>query len=300
MERTDRRRALLVIERVLLVIAVIALGWYAAVSIVSRLDQASQNRALDALRQNAPASTPAPSDAAPSSTPPPAPRPRPSPRGLVGRIEAPRIGLSAIVREGVDDETLRRAVGHLPETALPGEAGNAALAAHRDTFFRPLKNIRKGDRITVTTPDGVHEYRVSETLVVSPDDVSVLAPTSNATLTLVTCYPFNFVGSAPKRFIVRAEAPVATASVVSQSAAPQPALSVSNGVLPVRTGAVISEPERSGHSPRTAPAKPARQLRAKAPAKPAEKKAGPFRKFLQLFKGRPEASSPPSQTSRRR
>jgi sortase A len=294
MERTDRRRALLVIERLLLVIAVIALGWYAAVTVVSKLDQASQNRALDAMRQDTPGSAPAPAPA-------PARPPRPAPHALIGRIEAPRIGLSAIVREGVDDGTLRRAVGHVPETALPGESGNAALAAHRDTFFRPLKNIRKGDRITVTTPDGVHEYRVAETRVVSPEDVSVLAPTANRTLTLVTCYPFNFVGSAPKRFIVRAEAPVAAAAVVSEPAAPESALSVSNGLLPVRTGAAISEAGMRTSAPsRTASAKPARQLRAKAAAKPAEKKAGPLRKFLQLFKGRPQASSPSSQTTRRR
>jgi sortase A len=95
-------------------------------------------------------------------------------------------------------------VGHIPGTALPGEDGNIVLAAHRDTFFRPLRNIQKGDEIALTTWNGAFRYRVESIQVVGPDDVGVLQPTSLPTLTLVTCYPFYFVGSAPKRFIVRA------------------------------------------------------------------------------------------------
>jgi len=125
--------------------------------------------------------------------------------GLIGRIEIPRLGLSAIVLEGTDTTTLRRAVGHISGTPLPGQAGNVGMSGHRDTFFRPLRNIRQNDVITVTTVIGEYRYRVVSTRIVSPLDVSVLDPSGHEILTLVTCYPFYFVGSAPKRFIVRAE-----------------------------------------------------------------------------------------------
>jgi sortase A len=125
--------------------------------------------------------------------------------GLIGRIEVPRLDLSVIVAEGVDALTLRRAVGHIPGTGMPGEPGNVGLAGHRDTFFRPLRNIRLGDIVTLTTPAGEYRYRVVSTKIVKPTDVGVLNPTGSEVLTLVTCYPFYFVGPAPSRFIVRAE-----------------------------------------------------------------------------------------------
>jgi sortase A len=109
------------------------------------------------------------------------------------------------VAEGVDKLTLRRAVGHIPGTGMPGEPGNVGLAAHRDTFFRPLQNIRRGDAITLTTLAGEYRYRVVSTKIVSPLDVGVLDPSGSEVLTLVTCYPFYFIGPAPSRFIVRAE-----------------------------------------------------------------------------------------------
>jgi sortase A len=127
------------------------------------------------------------------------------PAGLIGRIEIPRLGLSVIVSEGVAATTLLRAAGHIPGTALPGEAGNVGIAGHRDTQFRPLRNIRRNDLITFTTPQGEYRYRVVSTRIVSPRDIAVLDPNGNEILTLVTCYPFYFVGSAPYRFIVRAE-----------------------------------------------------------------------------------------------
>jgi sortase A len=126
--------------------------------------------------------------------------------GLIGRIEIPRLGLSVIVAEGVDALTLRRAVGHIPRTAMPGQpAGNVGLAGHRDTFFRPLRNIRRDDVITLATPRGEYRYRVVSTRIVNPSDVGVLDPGGSEVLTLVTCYPFYFIGPAPSRFIVRAE-----------------------------------------------------------------------------------------------
>jgi sortase A len=126
-------------------------------------------------------------------------------RLLIGRIAIPRLGISAMVKEGIDDRTLGLAVGHIPSTAMPGETGNIGLAAHRDNLFRSLKDIARDDEITLTTLDNTYTYRVVSFTVVNPDDVSVLAPSSGEnTLTLVTCYPFYFVGHAPKRFVVRA------------------------------------------------------------------------------------------------
>jgi sortase A len=125
--------------------------------------------------------------------------------GLLGRIEIPRLGVSVMVIEGSNAADLSQAAGHIAGTALPGEPGNVGISAHRDTFFRPLRNIRQNDIITVTTLAGKYQYRVVSTQVVSPYNLTVLASNSQQILTLVTCYPFYFVGSAPNRFIVRAE-----------------------------------------------------------------------------------------------
>lgn len=124
--------------------------------------------------------------------------------GLVGRIEIPRLGLSVIVDEGTDEETLRRAAGHIENTALPGRPGNVGIAGHRDTLFRPLRNIRKDDVISLTTLQGIYRYRVVSLKIVKPTDVAVLDPDGTQVLTLVTCHPFYFIGPAPDRFIVRA------------------------------------------------------------------------------------------------
>jgi sortase A len=127
------------------------------------------------------------------------------PAGLIGRLQVERLGVSAMVMEGISGKTLRRAVGHISGTALPGQSGNVGIAGHRDTFFRPLRNIQADDIITLTTLGGEYRYRVVSTKVVSPDNVAVLDSDSHEILTLVTCYPFYFLGSAPERFIVRAE-----------------------------------------------------------------------------------------------
>ena len=128
----------------------------------------------------------------------------PADHSIVGRIEIPRIGLKAMILEGASRRTLALAVGHITGTALPGAKGNAAIAGHRDTFFRGLKDIRLGDTILVTTLEGSFEYRVKVCHVVSPRDTRVLEDTAEAALTLVTCYPFHYLGPAPERFIVRA------------------------------------------------------------------------------------------------
>jgi sortase A len=127
------------------------------------------------------------------------------PDSLIGRIEIPRLGLSVIVIEGTSTTSLRRGVGHIPGTALPGQPGNVGISGHRDAYFRPLRNIRQNDIITLITPLREYHYRVVSTRVVGPYDAAVLNPSANEILTLVTCYPFYFVGPAPDRFIVRAE-----------------------------------------------------------------------------------------------
>ncbi|MBZ5608628.1 MAG: class D sortase [Acidobacteriia bacterium] len=123
---------------------------------------------------------------------------------LIGRLRIPRLHLTVMVREGAGERTLRRAVGHIPGTALPGRLGNVALAGHRDTFFRSLRGIRKNDVIDFQTGKGAYQYLVESTQIVGPRDVEVLNASGGETLTLVTCYPFYYIGSAPKRFIVRA------------------------------------------------------------------------------------------------
>ena len=127
-----------------------------------------------------------------------------APGAVLGRLEIARIGVSVIVAEGVDSRALRRAVGHIPGTALPGEKGNVAISGHRDTFFRALKDIHPDDELTVTTLEGSYRYRVDSTKVVAEDDLAVLDSSTESILTLVTCYPFYYVGPAPQRFVVRA------------------------------------------------------------------------------------------------
>ncbi|HEY4930134.1 MAG TPA: class D sortase [Terriglobales bacterium] len=127
-----------------------------------------------------------------------------APGSVLGRIEISRIGISVIIVEGIGRRSLQRAVGHIPGTAFPGEQGNVAISAHRDTFFRPLKDIRKDDEITLTTANGSYRYRVDSMKVVAEEDTEVLNDSGASVLTLVTCYPFYYVGPAPKRFVVRA------------------------------------------------------------------------------------------------
>ncbi len=173
---------------------------------------------LAGTKPSEPAATSA--SAAPSSSTP-IEIPRPAPGSLLGRVDIARLNLGAMVREGVDAKTLSVAVGHVPSSALPGQPGNFAIAAHRDTLFRALKDIRTDDLVTFQSPSGTYMYRVVATRIVKPSDVSVLRPdggglippeqissggeVSGKLLTMITCYPFYYVGSAPKRFIVEAK-----------------------------------------------------------------------------------------------
>lgn len=119
---------------------------------------------------------------------------------VLGEIEVPRLDMSVIVREGMDDATLSKAAGHVPTTAFPGESGNFVVLGHRDTLFRPLRGLEKGDQVRVRTSNGDYRYRIDSIVVVAPEDVE-LREATRPTITLVTCFPFDFIGPAPRRFV---------------------------------------------------------------------------------------------------
>ena len=146
----------------------------------------------------------------------------------LARLEIPTIGLRALVFDGTDHRTLDRGIGHVAGTPRPGEKGNIALAAHRDGFFRGLEKMGPGDELRLVTPHGCATYRTTKIDIVTPDDVSCLAPSDDSRVTLVTCYPFRFVGPAPLRFVLRAEkvdaaGKVAGAAYDARTVAPEPA-----------------------------------------------------------------------------
>lgn len=211
------QKTLLFLEVVLLLIGFVSLGWatyktgqrffYASWEDY-RFDQVLDGKEVslqgylkylyEGVKPHAPEEQPAAENARP------APKARKLKRNeLIGRVEIPRVKISAVVKEGADEATLSKAVGHVPYTSLPGEKGNVGIAAHRDTFFRSLRHVREGDTIRLVTTQGVYSYQVDTMRIVWPSNVEVLDPTPEERITLVTCYPFNFVGHAPKRFIVQ-------------------------------------------------------------------------------------------------
>jgi sortase A len=183
MSRTHR--AVRLVARVLLAAGLLALGYSAYVAMHAHAYQAIEQRRFENAGPDASAAPAVDGD-------------------VIGEMLIPRLGLRAIVVQGDSAAILLRAVGHLADTALPGESGNVVLAGHRDTFFRPLKRVHAGDAITLKTRTGDFEYVVESTAVVPPQYVEVLQPTGGRTLTLITCFPFSYVGPAPSRFIVRA------------------------------------------------------------------------------------------------
>jgi sortase A len=132
---------------------------------------------------------------------------------LVGRLEVPRLRISVMVLQGVEDRTLVAGAGHVPGTPSPGSDGNVVIAAHRDTFFRTLERVVPGDRIQIDTATWRHEYIVESTEVVDPYETRVMESRGRRELTLITCYPFYFVGPAPRRFVVHAR-PLEDQSIV--------------------------------------------------------------------------------------
>lgn len=185
------------IERGLMGVGVTCLMWAGTSSLSAVVYQIDQSGALERFAAFIDRSE---ADEGPNVT---APHGRTSVH--VGRLEIPRIGLSAVVAEGDDERTLKVAVGHLSDTPLPWQEGNSALAGHRDSFFRPLRRIQVGDDIQFATPYGTFRYRVIRLTIVDPDELWVLEASPTAALTLITCYPFDFIGPAPRRFVVHAE-----------------------------------------------------------------------------------------------
>lgn len=195
------------LERALWIAAAILLGWVLYTLADGELFQLRAESRLEhalAARSGTTAEAPGLSPDGPDDARAPAPMAVPAVGAPIGRLEIPRLGVSVIVAEGTTSKVLSRAVGHLSGTAMPGSGGNVALAGHRDRYFRPLKDIQDGDEILLTTPRGTFRYRVEWSRIIDPADVGVLDPTAEPALTLVTCYPFYYVGHAPHRFAVRA------------------------------------------------------------------------------------------------
>ena len=250
-----RRRILAGFEWFFLLLGLLALDCYIWVNTAASLDQAYGDWSFDQtllgakasvtgfiadeigwLFHKAPPSIAPPDEKAEKAQPIPPAVKALQPGALIGRLRIPRLNVAVMVREGATESTLSRAVGHIPGTGLPGQLGNVGLAGHRDTFFRPLRNVRKDDAIDLDTGRGTIRYLVTSTQIVSPRDVGVLKASAGKTLTLVTCYPFYYVGSAPKRFIVQAT------EVQSNTVAPNAA-----GLHGIASGRIASKRTISEH-----------------------------------------------------
>ena len=249
-----RRHALVLLERVLLLVAFCTLGYVAATVGGAALYQKYESRQLDEILR----SGPPPAAASGTVTL--------GPRRIIGRIEIPRLGVSTIIKEGDDARTLDLAVGHIRGTALPGGRGNIGLAGHRDTFFRRLQHIETGDVIRLVAPEGTFTYLVERTQVVGPKDVWVLDATAEPSLTLVTCYPFSYVGMAPERFIVRAR--------LTPGSSPPVRLQAANRMKVAGTASVV-KPPRPKPSVHKVSKPPARSVKTHAAAPGAPREAAP-------------------------
>ena len=165
---------------------------------------------------------------------------------VVGRLGIPRLGVRAVVREGDQEQTLFSSLGHIPGTALPGEKGNVGIAGHRDTFFRSLAKIKTNDVLQFETAGGTYSYEVTGTQIVKPKDVGVLRSGAIPEITLVTCYPFGYIGNAPDRFIVKArQLPSREAQQVSQVIPPPPVVSAVSRPIPQREEPSIESPGKT-------------------------------------------------------
>lgn len=192
--------------RLLLTIGMLALAYVSFILVDARVFQAAAERSLEnqiqSQKQRTSGATLPASCASGGCSP--AIRPAVKKGDVLGLMDIPRLGLSVAILQGTNSRTLRLGAGHIEGTPLPGEAGNSAIAGHRDTFFRYLKDIRPADEIQIQTATAIFRYEVDWVKVVEPDDLTVLAPSTESVLTLVTCYPFYLVGPAPRRFVVHA------------------------------------------------------------------------------------------------
>jgi sortase A len=194
-----RGKAAQTLEIALLLIGIAALTVYGLLEFDQMRGQADLRAQFENAETSLPTELPgdAPQEALEDNTPALSEK-------ALGRLTSERIGLDVMIAEGVDHKTLRRAAGRIPGTARLDSEGNVGIAAHRDTFFRPLRKIETGDVLEIETYQRRYRYRVEWTAVVDPHDVQFLKPSSASELTLVTCFPFYYVGPAPRRFIVRA------------------------------------------------------------------------------------------------
>ena len=187
----DRPRFLEWLSRGLIAAGLVGIGWVALVTIEASLFRRSQLQAMVHMTAEITDSA-----SAPVTLPPGTP---------LGVLSIPRLGFAEAVAEGENESTLSIAIGHLPDTPMPWHPGNSGFAGHRSTHFRPLKDVQVGDDLVLTTPHGTFRYVVRQALIVDPSEISVLAPTAGRQLTLITCYPFTYIGTAPKRFVVVAQ-----------------------------------------------------------------------------------------------
>jgi sortase A len=242
--RTRRRSgiALLWSERFFLIAGIAMLGWCALLLADAGVSQWEARRSLETVSLAASIGPPQVAGGAPS---PHLSTPILRTGSAIGDLSIPKVALSAVVLHGSDARTLRRGPGHLENTALPGRAGNAVIAGHRDSFFRGLGDIATGDDIFIDTVDGHLHYRVTSTSVVGAHDMSVLEQTDDATLTLITCYPFWVLGPAPDRYVVRAVL-VANASFAALTVPPltshEPDEALTASTIDVREAAAESQP----------------------------------------------------------
>jgi len=250
------RDALLWIQRLLTTTGVCCLGLWTGVTLWARVSAARNEAVLErSLRASRGCTVAAGADGEAAGRAPGAP----SPGAVLGRVDLARAGVSAIVLEGTSATVLAQAAGHVAGTALPGEAGNVVIAGHRDSLFRNLRRVSLGEVATLVSPGGEQRYVVDSIEVVRPDDIGVLARSDRPTLTLVTCYPFVYVGAAPLRFVVRAIAEGAERPIMAAAdpvSGPPPVGGV-NAAPRTRIAAHVAPPERS--------ARPHRHTDAAAP-----------------------------------
>jgi sortase A len=198
LRRIPRKTVLRLAEDFLWVVALASIAFCSVAYGSAAIHQARQKAVLAALRASAAAAPEHLASASQTSNS------KVTNNVLLGLIEIPRLDTASIVEEGVETSTLWKAVGHIPGTALPGERGNAVLAAHRDTYFSGLGDLKVGDLVSFKSPTATYSYRVESTRIVEPDDAKVLSASKEPILTLVTCYPFHYIGNAPQRYVVTA------------------------------------------------------------------------------------------------
>ena len=211
--RIHLRGILTWLERALWTAGCCALGYYVFTSIDASLTQKQLAQSFEESRTHVgvPAQATLNNSTADLQKAPAQPGSR-----LVGRLEIPKLEVSSIILEGVGSKTLRVGLGHVPGTPWPGQPGNVVIAGHRDTFFRPLRKIEICDEVSVATTAHTYYYQVRSIEIVDPRNVNALRSHNKDELTLITCYPFSYIGPAPKRFVVHAE-PVLAAEKCSQS-----------------------------------------------------------------------------------